>query len=390
MSPSLSGRSRPPAAPGANLVEQVRPVPAPGPLDIAVEGGFDFLSDDYRTLFANSAATAFQSPLWLHAIHRDLVPTLGAEPRTVTMRERNTGELVAVLPLVSQRSMGLTIMQPADFGVCDYNSIVASAPTFERLVTDDRVAESLKSALKPGSLLIYRKIRADGLDIHRLFPAAQRTRNENAAFHSVIDNDFEAWRRRTLKKKFSKELNRMARQVERDFGRYEHALATSEAEIREAFEFARQARTGRFDDDLFLRDAYFDFYLNFAIQGAMNNEAVTFVGRVAGSPVAMLFGPTGDGVFHAVVTASDTAQLGRFSPGMQILYEMIRQRFNEGHRTFDMGIGNTGYKSHFRVEETALHNLTLARTFAGATVSHIYRKANPVKNILRRVVTKIR
>lgn len=377
------------AAPGGSIVPAGEIVVA-GPLDVVIEPGFDFLSDAYRALFAQSAATAFQSPLWLHAIHRDLVPSLGAEPRTVTVRERQTGDLVAVLPLVSQRRMGVTIVQPADFGICDYNSLVASTAAFDRFVGDDGVRTALRAVLEPGSLLMFRKVRADGLDMQRLFPGVRQTLNENAAFHSVIGDDFEEWRRRTLKKKFSKELNRLARQIERDIGPYEHAPATTEAEIREAFEFARAARTGRFEDDLFLRDDYFRFYLNVAIEGAASGETVTFVSRVAGRPVAVLFGPAGDGVFHAVVTASDTAEIGKFSPGVQILYQMIRQRFDEGHRLFDMGLGNTGYKTHFRVEETAIYNLTLARTLAGHTVSQVYHNAKPVKNLLRRFVPQVR
>ncbi|MBB3998783.1 GNAT family N-acetyltransferase [Aureimonas pseudogalii] len=365
-------------------------VPAVSDATIEVEPNFDFLSPAYGQLFAGSAATAFQSPLWMDRLHRQLAPAVGAQALTIVVRERQTGELLAVLPFMLQRKMGITIVQPADFGVCDYNSVVASTDAFERLAADPDVRARLRALLVPGSLLIFRKIRADGLDIRRLFPEGQQTLNENAAFHSEIGDDFEEWRRRTLKKKFSKELNRLARQIERDIGPYEHRAATSEVEIREAFAFARTVRTGKFDDDLFLRDAYYDFYLGFAIEGAASGEAVTYVSRIAGKPVAMLFGPAGDGVFHAVVTASDTSELNKFSPGLQILYQMIRQRFDEGHRLFDMGLGNTGYKSQFRVEETPIYNLTLARSLAGHTVSQVYHRAKPVKNLLRRFVPQVR
>ncbi|MET0256986.1 MAG: GNAT family N-acetyltransferase [Methylobacterium sp.] len=357
---------------------------------IEVETDFDFLSTAYGVLFAGSAATAFQSPLWMDRLHRRLAPAVGAEPLTVVVRDRASGALVAVLPFMLQRKMGITIVQPADFGVCDYNSVVASAEAFETLAADPAVGSRLRSLLVPGSLLMFRKIRADGLDMRRLFPEGQQTLNENAAFHSEIGDDFEEWRRRTLKKKFSKELNRLARQIERDIGPYEHRVATGEAEIRAAFAFARTVRTGKFDDDLFLRDAYHDFYLGFAIDGASSGEAVTFVSYIDGKPVAMLFGPAGDGVFHAVVTASDTSELNKFSPGLQILYQMIRQRFEAGHRLFDMGLGNTGYKSQFRVEETPIYNLTVARSLAGHTVSQVYHRAKPVKNLLRRLVPQVR
>lgn len=71
-------------------------------LDVAieVEAEFDFLSDDYRALHNLRNATAFQSPRWLDAIHRDLVSALGAKQHTITIRNRHDNTLIAVFPLV--------------------------------------------------------------------------------------------------------------------------------------------------------------------------------------------------------------------------------------------------------------------------------------------------
>src|SRR5690606_38876569 len=110
--------------------------------------------------------------------------------------------------------------------------------------------------------------------------------------------DFEAWQRRTVSRKFSKELGRLQRQTERDLGGYEHRPATTEAEIRQAFEQLRQWRAGRFEDDLLQNRLYFDFYCGYAIAGQASGEAVTYVSYAGGQPAAVLFGPAGDGVFH--------------------------------------------------------------------------------------------
>ena len=68
----------------------------------------------------------------------------------------------------------------------------------------------------------------------------------------------------------------------------------------------------------------------------------------------------------------------------------FRLRFESGYPRFDMGLGNTGYKSHFRVEETALDNLTCAQSLAGSAFSLVYHHAKPLKNVLRRLVPKLR
>ena len=125
-------------------------------------------------------------------------------------------------------------------------------------------------------------------------------------------------------------------------------------------------------------------------QACESGEAITYVSYAGGEPVAVLFGPTGDDAFHAVLIGSDTEGFGRQSPGIQIIYQVIKQRFAEGFRSFDMGLGNTGYKSHFRVEETRLRNHTKTFSVAGYVMALVYHRAKPVKNFLRNYVPNVR
>src|SRR3977135_1445180 len=177
-------------------------------VDIAVEADFDFLSAEYRSLHNLRRATVCQAPLWLDAIHRKLVPQLSATQYTVTIRNRHDKALLAVIPLVVQKSSGLCILQPADFGVCDYNCIVADPMVLETLARDPSVLDRIDALLGVAGVFIFRKVRDDGFDASRLFKKTTATACENAAYHSEIGNDFEAWQRRTISRKFSKELGR--------------------------------------------------------------------------------------------------------------------------------------------------------------------------------------
>ncbi len=105
-----------PRAPNAGAAEVAATV-------VAVEPAFDFGGADYRALHANSDATVFQSPAWLDALHRDVAPTFGATQATVTVRDQDL-RLMMVLPLVRRRQHGVTIVEFADFGLCDYNAAV--------------------------------------------------------------------------------------------------------------------------------------------------------------------------------------------------------------------------------------------------------------------------
>ena len=73
--------------------------------DIVIEQSFDFLSEDYAELFDRSAATAFQHPIWLHSLYVRLAANAGATPLVVVVRDRATGTLAMVLPLLRMRQI---------------------------------------------------------------------------------------------------------------------------------------------------------------------------------------------------------------------------------------------------------------------------------------------
>jgi len=182
---------------------------------IEVEDGFDFMSEEYRGFYNGERGTAFQAPLWMDTIHRRLVPALGATQRTVTVRNRKDGSLVAVLPMVMQRSAGISIMQPADFGICDYNSVVADPLRLAQLASDAEAKDALRQTMKGADLLMFRKVRSDGFNVSLLFDGMKASAGENAANAIEVGEDFEHWRNRVLRKKFTKELGRLQRQTER-------------------------------------------------------------------------------------------------------------------------------------------------------------------------------
>lgn len=353
-------------------------------LDIAVEPNFDFLSAAFRDLYAVSDATAFQAPLWMNTIHTMLVPKLNARQYTVTVRNRADDALLAVFPFVLQKAFGITIVQPADFGVCDYNAVVATNEMLETLAGDSDVLDGLDKVLKAGGLLMFRKARDDGFDIARLFRRATATPSENAAYQCAIDDDFDHWRLKTLSRHMTKELGRKARQLATEHGLYQDRSVNTEAEVRSALQFIKSSRVGRFEDDLLQIDSYFDFYLAYGLAASATGEASLRVSYVKDQPIAALFGLQGDGDFHAVLIAADMKNFGRYSPGTQIIYRTIQDRFPAGGRLFDMCLGNSGYKSHFRVQETGLRNFTSANSLVGAAIATVYNRAKPLKNWLKK------
>jgi CelD/BcsL family acetyltransferase involved in cellulose biosynthesis len=355
-------------------------------LDVAPE--FDFLSDEYRDLYARSGATAFQAPLWMSMLHRSLAPRLSAKQHTITARRIVDGHLVAVMPFVIQRTSGVSMVLPADFGLCDYNALVADEATLNKMACSSEHLASIAKLVGKADLVMFRKVRADGFDVSRLFPKGTMTIGDHAAYRCEFGPDFEAWRR-TLSKSISNRLPRQHRQVEQQFGSYEHRCVRDELGIRDAFAFLRRVREGLFEEDLLDDPLYYEFYLQYAIASASSGEAALYVGYITGEPVSFLFGLVGGRHFHAVQLGTDRNRYGKYSVGNQVYYHTMQDQFHSGQRVLDMGIGDTGYKSDFRAIETPMRNFTSAKTIRGAAVAAVYHHAKPLKNMLRRLTPRL-
>src|SRR4051812_41911267 len=100
--------------------------------EVTVEDSFDFRSKEYVEFFANSAATAFQHPIWLAQLYERLVRQGDATPLIVVVRAG--GELAMVLPLVRRRYTLLKVVEFADMRVSDYVSPVTDEETLSRIM----------------------------------------------------------------------------------------------------------------------------------------------------------------------------------------------------------------------------------------------------------------
>ena len=200
------------------------------------------------------------------------------------------------------------------------------------------LSRELNALVQARDVLMFRKVRDDDFDIGRLFAGSTSTPAENAAYHSTVGDDFDAWRSRTIRKKFSKELGRLQRQMEREFGSYEHRAGSDRGRdprsLRLPARLAQRTLRGRPAAE---RRSISSSIATTRSRPPNAARLITYVSYVAGEPVAVLFGLVGDGEFHAVLIGSDTQRFGRSSPGTQIIYQIIKRRFEEGFRQLRHG-----------------------------------------------------
>ncbi|MBU2145115.1 MAG: GNAT family N-acetyltransferase [Alphaproteobacteria bacterium] len=356
-----------------------------------VESGFDFLSAEYAELYRRSCASAFQRPLWLQSIYDVLAPGLGARAHVITLRSAPTGDLQMVVPLVRQRSCGVTVLQPADLGVCDYNSIVASPETMRSVAADAGLLRQIRTLLKVGDVLIFRKLKEHRAETAAILGLDALTSNENSAFDVELGGtDFGEWQRAHLKKRFRNGASRRLRKIRADHRCVDFVTFSDPGEIEAAIRFIAKHRSARFKDDILRQEAYFDFYLHHALAGAPRGDAVTSGLVVDGTLVSADFGIVGNGAYHSILCAARLDTYGQYAPGMLGLMELLRSRHATGEARFDFGIGSSRQKSDFAATEHPLYNLTAATSIKGSLVSLIYNRAKPMKTMLRRRFASIR
>lgn len=356
-----------------------------------IEHGFDFLSAEYEKLFQRSGATAFQRPLWLHSIYAVLAPKLGAEHHVIAVRQLSTGKLVMVIPLVVQKSFGVSVLQPADFGVCDYNCIVAEPETIAFLCTDQNFLGQVRHLLQTGDVLIFRKVKETPADTAAILGLCTRSLNENSAFDVDLEgNRIQDWQREKLKKRFRSGINRRLRKLNSDHGSVQFVTFLDPAKIEAAIRFIAKIRSARFRDDILGHEAYLEFYIHYALAGAHSGEAITSGLIVDGDLISADFGIVGDNVYHSVLCAARLAEYGHYAPGQLALMELIKKRHQLGEIRFDFGIGKSRQKMDFAATEHHLYNLTMATSLRGKLISMIYNRAKPLKTFLRKRLVQIR
>lgn len=178
------------------------PVSAPASVDVAIESVHLFVTVEYGKLFSQSDATGFQHPLWLDEFYRRLAPERDAEPCIVSGRDRDSGALVFLLPMMRRTKGGITLLESCDLGVGDY-----AAPVARRLLPHDLTAE-VASVLPPFDLLRIRPVREEHVRAWQRFFSAPAVRADFSAHAVNPDIPFAEWRARSYAPGFRGMLDR--------------------------------------------------------------------------------------------------------------------------------------------------------------------------------------
>ena len=360
------------------------PTEPPVKFQITAQEHFDFSSPAYRNLFEHSGATAFQSPFWLDHFYRKLVRQVGAQPLIITVHLEGSRTPDAVIPLVREKYYGFHILQPADLGIADYNSIIGERHVLNLLASNSDFKSQLIRCLDPFDIVLFRKQRPDTFDAGLLFNQVRMTPSVSSAYEIDLEAGYDQWFKTTLSRNMRKGLKRKRNLLEREIGSLEFQELSDPQEIRQAFETMQSLRADRFKTDLLSKPEYFDFYLDVAISGSQSGETSTLVGKSKGNLVTVEFGLRQNERFLFLLGAFSGAEEHRkYSLGLMGLNEVIRQKAEQGFEKFDLTIGDEPYKQSFGAKQVALTNVSVTNGLRGQAAFTAYQSTGPGRRLLK-------
>jgi CelD/BcsL family acetyltransferase involved in cellulose biosynthesis len=357
--------------------------------DIAIEPNFDFRSEEYQSLHQRSQTTAFQGANWLDTLYRDVAPALTFEPVIVTARESGSGRLVLVLPLTRCRRSGLTFVEFADFGLCDYLQAVYDPVDAPLLVSDVTLPRRFAALLPQCDVISLIKLTGDDRVLERLFSNARKARMRVSAYPVQLGTDWAEWRSAKLDYGFRHDLEIKRRRIAKR-GTPAFVLVREHSEIVRAFDALRNFRAQRFKErgvhDVLDNEAVFSFYRQIAVEGAHVGTARTFCLYLSGVPVAVMFGLVHREIFSLLLVGFDLTQYRRLSLGLLAIEDTLRASIEAGDAIYDFTIGDYPYKLQFGAESIPLHEWHTVLTIRGYLAVFGINLVRETKRVLKPLI----
>jgi CelD/BcsL family acetyltransferase involved in cellulose biosynthesis len=355
--------------------------------NIAIEQGFDFLSPDYAELFDNSAATAFQHPLWLDTLYTRLASHAGATPLVVVVRHRATGALAMVLPLLRIRRGPIRTVEFADLRVSDYLAPVCSPHVFSELLKDESACAEIRYLVRPFDLLRMTKLPDGRLPIENLLATPRRVAMDSNAYATVLVAPFEQWRASAIDRSYQKELAKKSRQLQKK-GNLSFSCCGDSASVIEALDVMRKFRGPRFqaqgDGDLLQRPEYYGFYSEMAQRG-LGSFVRLYAMKMDGEVIAAVLGLCHQGSFLVIMSAFDIAGYKSQSLGALMFEQVAKDCIERGDQMLDFTIGDEPYKKLFGAQPSPMWAVTQAGSTVGAISLFALKQAPWLKLAAKRM-----
>jgi CelD/BcsL family acetyltransferase involved in cellulose biosynthesis len=381
--------------------EHVRPVAVTSYQDdqflVLVDNDATRMAFRWDALATGAAMTPFQSGRWLETWY-GTVGRSGGEPILLTVRNRRTQRLVAMLPLFAHRSGSLRVVRFADAGVSDYNAPVLGPEAPVDPAGAKALWKAIQRAVGAADLVSFTKmpIEVEG----RPNPLALLPECGRCAVGTNVLSINGSWDNylSQLDRKVRKEIGRCWRLFSKRDGTAFHRVKdrTEAARVMATLEIQQRMRHQHSSAPYLLDDpAIAAFYRSLVENGIGSDEIILTALTCGGEVVSALLGlarpPT-----YIMIRISSAAGWADCSPGRLVIVQTMRMLHQEHYTTFDFSIGDYPHKRRLGTEQRPLLELTAALSVRGLPAAgydhtkHLIRRFPVVEAMARRMIAYAR
>lgn len=327
------------------------------------------LSALWGRLAADGRASVFQSLAWQKGLVAHFLQPQGITPYFIVVRDAETGQPLAILPLQLRASNGIRRIEYLGNAFCD-TAIPLFAAGFE---PDTDTAEACLRAV------IAALPRADVLSLVKMPKDLYGTPNPLAklagchatpdmTFPLVLDANKPGFVGATSAyKTYQKQWRKLSRREGIAFDSFE-----TPDEIAQAFDAMIAMRNARFDalsrDDLLDDPAVAAFYRAMALKERAE-RVVTLTGLKVGDSYTAYIYMMDDGKrLSTVISAIDNTVGNAYAPGLVLFTKIFERAVELGYEAADIGIGHMHYKTRFAPAPSPLIALDRGLTLKGKVV----------------------
>jgi CelD/BcsL family acetyltransferase involved in cellulose biosynthesis len=315
----------------------------------------------------------------------------------VTISERRSGEVAAILPLVRRSHRGLTIVEFADGGVSDNNGpILGPAAPVDRAGAS-ALWRALRDALPGVDLLRFTKMPTtiDG----RVNPLALVESSHAASVNRNVVTIEGTWERylKSLERRFRKEIGRSWRVfLGHDGAAFEHIVdAERAAQVLAELERQQSAHLKDRRDYILDKPAVATFYRKLLADGLADGSVILTALTHGSEVVSALLGIVrGDTYVMVRISSSGSKDWSNTSPGRLVIVRTMQMMHAQGFRHFDFSIGNYAYKRRLGVAPEPLCDLVTALSPYGLPLQlfdralHLIRRNATLHALARRLTRR--
>ncbi len=326
----------------------------------------------------DSLATPYQRFAFLRLWQRHAGAAAGITP-LIAAGFNAAGTPLFLLPLGRRRVGGL---QVAEF-------LGGKHANFNMGVWRREVAETIEA----GTLRAVLKQFAGRADLLRLvnqpltwngttnpFALLPHLRSANYGFSGALIADYEALLRARTNSATRKKMRKKERALA-SFGAVQFTQAASDAEVRRVLDVFFKQKSARMRV-LGVSDAFAPPGVRRFIEAAASEHttdgapAIELYALSVGDIIVATFGGiVGGGRFSGMFNSIVKDRYAAESPGEQLLTQVVRRCCERGLTTFDLGIGESNYKTLFCSDAEPLFESHLPLSRAGTLLAHGYRLA---------------